>query len=101
MPLTSITPSSRLADKVCVVTGSSSGIGQAIAFAFANAGAKLVVCADLRPTTAKGNETPTHEAICLEFGEGRAVYKKTDATVGIEVEALVQEAVKLGGRLDV
>jgi len=39
--------------------------------------------------------------ICREFGEGKAVYKKTDATVGSEVEALVAEAVRLGGRLDV
>lgn len=101
MPLTTIAPTSQLAEKVCIVTGSSSGVGQAMAIAFANAGAKLVVCADLRPTTAKGDGTPTHEMICQEFGEGKAVYKKTDATVGSEVEALVAEAVRLGGRLDV
>jgi NAD(P)-dependent dehydrogenase (short-subunit alcohol dehydrogenase family) len=37
----------RLADKIAVITGSSSGIGQAIALAFVAKGASLV-CSDLR-----------------------------------------------------
>lgn len=99
--MSSIAPSNRLAGKVCVVTGSSSGIGQAIAYGFANAGAALVVCSDLRENTASGKGTPTHEMICEKFGEGKAIFKKTDATVGREMEALVAEAVRAGGRLDV
>ena len=39
---------SRLGGLVAVVTGSSSGIGRSIALAFAEQGAQLVVCADLR-----------------------------------------------------
>ena len=99
--MSSIPPSNRLAGKVCIVTGSSSGIGQGIAYGFANAGAALVVCADLRPTTAKGDGTPTHEMICEKFGKERAIFRKTDATVGTEVEALVEETVAKAGRLDV
>ena len=35
-------------DKVCVVTGAASGIGEAVARAYAAAGARGVVVADLR-----------------------------------------------------
>ncbi len=34
-------------DKIVVVTGAASGIGRALAQCFAEAGAKIVVCADI------------------------------------------------------
>ena len=103
--LPSLPTGTRLQDKVCIVTGSSSGLGRAIALAFAAQNALLVVCAGLRATPESdfGHEeagTPTDEVIRRRYGEKKAIFVKTDVTAGKEVEALVQSAVKAGGRLD-
>lgn len=98
--------SNRLSKKVTIVTGASSGIGRAITLAFAANGACPIICADLQPT-GRGEwgvdepGVPTHELINKRYGEGKAVFVKTDVTVAEEVQTLVKTAVEVGGRLDV
>jgi NAD(P)-dependent dehydrogenase (short-subunit alcohol dehydrogenase family) len=95
----------RLANKVAIVTGSSSGIGRAISLAYAREGAR-VVCADLQPTTrfeASSDEDETRGATHDRITEagGEAIFVQVDVTEAEQVEELVKTAVRTWGRLDV
>lgn len=92
----------RLQDKVCIVTGASSGLGRAIALAYSREGAKIV-CADLtaaaRKDVAAETTTDTHDLI---ISEGRkAVFVLTDVTQASAWRDLVAETVSKFGRIDV
>lgn len=93
--------SQRLKTKVSIVTGSSSGLGRAIALRYAQEGAS-VVCSDLKPSARlpdlEDSNFETHELI--KQNGGKAIFVKTDVTSANEWEALVQAAVKEYGRLD-
>ena len=73
--------------KVVLVTGGNSGIGQAIALAFAKEGAKVMVAAR---RVAEGKETV---AIIKETG-GEANFVQTDVTKTIEVALLALDSLK-------
>ena len=94
-----------LEGKVAIVTGSSSGLGRAIALLFASCGTSLVICADLTPGS--GKEGPdeeqgvaTHDVITRRHGVGKGAFVRTNVGVGKDVEECVREAVQLCGRLD-
>ncbi|KGO49497.1 Glucose/ribitol dehydrogenase [Penicillium expansum] len=89
----------RLQDKVAIVTGSSSGLGRAIAIRYVQEGAKLV-CADLTPTARSQEEAEitTHDLIVRDGGQ--AIFVRTDVGDATQMENLVQVAVKEYGRLD-
>jgi NAD(P)-dependent dehydrogenase (short-subunit alcohol dehydrogenase family) len=82
-------------DETIVVTGASSGIGRAIAFEFAEAGA-TVINADLSPEpNDRDADRPTHEAI--EADGGTAEFVETDVSEPEDIRVAVEAARQHGG----
>lgn len=93
----------RLENKVAVITGSSSGIGRAIALTFAHEGASLV-CSDLRPEARTEYRTDASNLTTVQEVEklgAKVIYVKCDTTSSSDVEALVKKAVEEFGRIDI
>ncbi|MBI3078747.1 MAG: SDR family NAD(P)-dependent oxidoreductase, partial [Deltaproteobacteria bacterium] len=84
----------RLADRVAVITGAGTGIGEATARRFVQEGARVAV-ADL---DVAGGERVAKE---LQAQGAQALFVRTDVTVKAEVETLIQRAVAEFGRLDI
>ena len=84
----------RLDGKVVVVTGASKGIGKAIAFAFAAAGAKVVLAARTRETL---------EQVTAELRESgaEALAVPTDVTNVDAVKQLIQRTLDAYQRVDI
>ena len=75
----------RLADRVAIVTGASSGIGRTSACLFAAEGARVVV-ADI-------DEAGGHETVSMIVArKGEAVFVRTDVSLASDVEQMVRAA---------
>lgn len=93
--LTGLRPASgRLAGKVAVITGSTSGIGRASAILFAWEGAKVVV---------SGRRAERGEAVVTTIREkgGEAVYVRADMTLEEDMQNVVDTAMNTFGRIDI
>ena len=84
----------RLAGKVAVVTGSSSGIGKAIALRFGEEGAKVVVAARRKALCEQ-----TAKQICRKGGEASVI--QTDVSHETQVDMLYDKALQQYGRVDI
>jgi NAD(P)-dependent dehydrogenase (short-subunit alcohol dehydrogenase family) len=84
----------RFQDRVALVTGAASGIGQVTARLFAREGANVVVTTD---SNIKGGEQTVR--LIRESG-GEASFIKCDVTRAADVEAMVNKTVETYGRLD-
>jgi NAD(P)-dependent dehydrogenase (short-subunit alcohol dehydrogenase family) len=83
----------RLQGKVALITGGSSGIGQAAALLFAREGAKVVI-ADING--AGGANT----AAAIRDAGGEAHFLEADVSQAADVDALVGKVIAMHGRLD-
>lgn len=79
--------------RVCLVTGGSSGIGRAVAEAFAREGAKVLV-------TGRRAQLGEEVAAGIRAGGGQARFVRADVARVADVEAMVEAAVAEWGRLD-
>ena len=85
----------RLCDKVAIITGSSSGIGEAIAKSFAREGAAVVIDYHGSPQAARAIvET-------IESQGGRAVAVGADVSKQDDAKAMIDTAVSKFGALDI
>jgi len=79
----------RLENKIAIVTGSASGIGQAIAEKFISEGASVVF-----------SDVNGDDSLITKFGE-KALFVKCDVSKSDEVENLIKKTVEHFGRVDV
>ncbi|HKV44545.1 MAG TPA: SDR family oxidoreductase [bacterium] len=83
-----------LTDKACVVTGASRGIGRAIALAFSEQGADLVL-------SARSRDDLEEVGHLVESRGRRAVIQVTDVTDLAQLDAVAETAVAHLGKIDV
>jgi len=82
-------------DKVAVVTGSSRGIGRAIALRLAVGGAKIVV-------NYRSNEAAASKVVGqIKANGGEAIAVRADVSDVAQAQALIQAAKKAFGRIDI
>jgi len=90
----------KLEDKVAIITGSSRGIGKALALDFAREGAKVVVAARSQsPGQLPGTIQETEKEI-RKFG-GQALSIRCDVSNDADVQAMIQKTIREYGRIDV
>ncbi|MCY8203411.1 MULTISPECIES: SDR family oxidoreductase [Bacillus subtilis group] len=85
---------SNIQDKVVIITGASSGIGEATAKELASKGAKLILAARREDRLKKLQEE-------IQNKGGQAIYKVTDVASHEQVEELADYALKEYGKIDV
>jgi NAD(P)-dependent dehydrogenase (short-subunit alcohol dehydrogenase family) len=95
--------SKKLAGRVAVVTGSSSGNGRAIALALAHEGA-TVVCTDLKKTALQGGyekDIGIDTDVVITNNGGKSSFIAADASKAADVQGVIAHAVEKFGRLDI
>src|SRR6266699_1747222 len=84
----------RLTEKVAIITGGGSGIGEVTARLFASEGAAVMLADINGPAAAAVAESINAEG-------GRATWVETDVTAGSSVEAMVRATLSTFVRLDI
>ncbi len=84
----------RLKDKIALITGSTSGIGEAAAKIFAREGARIII-------VGRNQQSASRIASEIEKAGGEAFFVKADVSQASEVQAMAREAIEHWGRVDI
>ena len=84
----------KLAEKVAIVTGSTRGIGQAIAEELARQGAKVVI-------SGRNGERAQQVAAAIQEAGGEAIAVQADVSHMEDAQRLVKETLERWGRIDI
>jgi NAD(P)-dependent dehydrogenase (short-subunit alcohol dehydrogenase family) len=84
----------RLQDKVALITGATSGIGEATAILFAKEGARVAV-------TGRNDERGQAVAARILQSGGKAIFIRTDVRKSEECRRAVDETLRVFGKLDI
>ena len=84
----------RLMDRVALITGGTSGIGEATALLFAREGARVAI-------TGRNKQRGTAVLARMEDTNGKAIFLQADMSVASECERVVDETVRAFGRIDI
>jgi len=84
----------RLLNKVALITGGTSGIGEATALLFANEGAKVTI-------TGRNEERGSEVTDLILKGGGQAIFIQTDVSKADDCRRAVDETVRAFGRIDI
>jgi NAD(P)-dependent dehydrogenase (short-subunit alcohol dehydrogenase family) len=84
----------RLKDKVALITGGTSGIGEATAVLFAQEGAKVAI-------TGRNEQRGREVATRIEQNGGRAIFVRADVRLANDCRRAVEETVRCFGKLDI
>ncbi|WP_423189062.1 SDR family NAD(P)-dependent oxidoreductase [Alkalibacterium sp. f15] len=84
----------KLKNRVAIVFGGTSGIGEATAMAYANEGAKVVV-------SGRKEEDGDRIVKAIKANGQEAVFAKADVTQAVEIKTVVDKAIKAFGHIDI
>jgi NAD(P)-dependent dehydrogenase (short-subunit alcohol dehydrogenase family) len=85
----------KLKDRVAIITGATSGIGEASALLFAEEGAKVTV-------TGRNEVRGRNVVSAITLHGGSAIFVKADVRIASDCERIVSETLRaFGGRLDI
>lgn len=85
----------RLKDKIAVVTGSSRGVGKAVALAYAQEGAKVII------NYASNEQAASSVVHSIQEMGGQAIPLRADVARKAEAEGMIQKAIEEFGRIDI
>jgi len=83
-----------LKGKVAIITGSTSGMGEAAAYLFAKQGAKVVV-------TGRRESKGKTVVAKIKKNKGQAIYVELDVSDEVSVKSMVKEVLKKWGKIDI